>query len=582
MKRFSVASLTEILSKSRLPIAVFSLVLMIVAASSILFCEKEIAAQGKKWRSLYALNEVWGYEDPKAMEEGQLRNLTRYDIEVSLTRSACRRAEIRFCDRCSFILSKYSSSSGVYCKDEQGREGYVSTIKYPLSPLCVIPGFKRSEGFQLRLKCDLIEKTVLVYVNGKFAEKIPLGPESLHDSFGLAIPPAGEEVILDKLKISDPKGRVLFHVNFPLLYFYKFISQVFLSLGVLIFLALACSERRFFRKVLLFVFPLVFIEIFLRVTYPHDPGLDIDRLKPKWRFEISTNFFGAFNDPKELTIRSYFGDRPNKYLIASPEHTTRILCAGSSPLMAGPPLFDQDFPALLEKKLNAWNQKKNIVIPIIIPWSDNFRNVEMNVYLREVLKKINPDLMLFYGTLSPFYEEYDKAQFEEDYALYQRAKRVMEKNSGWIKNDRLLYAALEFKEPVKEIVYLYDFLCKSYLFMAVENIRKRFLGAWHSGDRVTSIENPNFLFEALITLCKEKGIKVVFIPQLNFLTRSNHKLTENFLVNFRQKYPEIYYLSLEGIFKRYENFLIARDRAHANNYGNEVMAQEIFRQLTEN
>ncbi|MFH1800734.1 MAG: hypothetical protein ABH891_07840 [Candidatus Omnitrophota bacterium] len=317
------------------------------------------------------------------------------------------------------------------------------------------------------------------------------------------------------------------------------------------------------------------------MTYPHDPGLDIGQLKPKWRFETSTNFFGAFNDPRELTIHSY-GCPPRTYQVANPEHAMRILCAGSSPLFAGAPFPDQAFPAILERKLNARSEKKNVVIPIIVPWFERLNNVEMNIYLKEVLNKMNPDLILFYGKLLSASKGYDEAQFEKDYVLYQRAKKVMEKNSGWIKNDRLLYAALEFKEPVKEIVYLYDFLCKSYLFMAVENIRKRFLGAWYSGDRATSIENPDFLFEALITLCKEKGIKVVFIPQLDFLTRSNDRQTGDPLANLRRKHPETYYLSLESIFERNEHFTIMKDRFHLSSYGHEVIAEEIFRQLTEN
>ncbi|MFH1800731.1 MAG: hypothetical protein ABH891_07825 [Candidatus Omnitrophota bacterium] len=581
MKRSSVASLTEALHKNKSRTAIYSLVLMIVAASSILFCEKEIPALGKKWRSLYELNEVWGYEHPKATDAGQPRDPTRYDIEVNLTRLACRRVEIRFCDRCSFILSGYSSPSGVYCKDGQGQEEYVSTIKYPLSPLCMIPGFNRSEGFQSRLKCNLTEKTVLVYMNGKFMEKIPLGPEPVNYNFGLFLP-SQKEVTLNRLEILGPAGRILFNADFALLYFYKFISQMFLSLGVLIFLALGCSEKRFFRKLLFFVFPLFFLEAFLRVAYPHDPGLDIGQLKPKWRFEISTNFFGAFNDPKELTIKSYFGDRPNKYLIANSEHATRILCAGSSPLEIGALSLAQVFPALLEKKLNAWNQKKNMVIPLVLPGMNNFYSVEMNIYLKEVLNKMNPDFILFYGRLAYPKEENNKGRLEKDYALYQRAKRVMEKNSDWIKNGRLLYAALKFKEPIKEIVYLYDFLCKSYLFMAVENIRKRFLGAWHSGDRATSIENPDFLFKEVITLCKEKGIKVVFIPQLDFSTGLNDERTEIFLANLRREHPEIYYLNLEGIFNKNKNFLLAEAHSHPNRYGHKIIAQEIFRQLTEN
>lgn len=554
---------------------------MIAAASWILFYEKEIPAMENQWRSRYPLNEVWGYEDHNPGNAGQLRDLPQYDIQVSLTRLAQQRVEVRFCDRYSFIFSEKCKSSGIYYKTGQGQGTYVSTAKYPDSSQCRMARPQRSKNLRLRLKCDLIEKTVLVYMNGTFAEKISLGPEPVHYSFGLFIPKGSTEAMLNKLEISDPKERVLFSVNFTRFYFYKLISQAFLSLGALIFFALGCSERRFFERSLFFVFPLLFLEVFLRMAYPHDPALDITRLNPKWRFEISTNFYGTFNDPKKLTIRSYWHFPPSTYPLANPEHAMRILCVGSSPIEFGVPSRAQAFPWILEKKLNAWNKKKNMVIPLAAPYAPYFNSPELVLYLKDILDKIHPDLILFYGLLVSFENGDIQAQFAKDYAFYQRAKRVMEKNSDWIKNNRLLYAALEFKEPVKEIVYVYDFLCRSYLFMAVENIRKKFLNEWRSGDQGTLVENPHSFFEKLITSCKEKGIKVVFIPQLNFSMGSNDKQTEFVLAGFRRQHPETYYLSLESVLEGNKNSLFATDRCHPSEYGHEVIAQELFRQLLE-
>ncbi|MFH1800735.1 MAG: hypothetical protein ABH891_07845 [Candidatus Omnitrophota bacterium] len=220
MKKFSAASLTEILRKNRSPIAVFSLVLMIVAASSILFCEGEIRKLEKKWRSLCQLNEVWGYEDPKATDAGPARDPTRYDIKVSLTRSDQRRVEILFCDKYSFIMTENNKPSGVYYKDGQGREEYVSKVEYPCAPMRAMTGHQQPKNYHFLFKCDLVAKTVLVYMNGEFMEKILLGPEPVNNNFGLAIPPWRREAMLDKLEISGPKGRVLYSVNFfPLLFF---------------------------------------------------------------------------------------------------------------------------------------------------------------------------------------------------------------------------------------------------------------------------------------------------------------------------------------------------------------------------
>ena len=112
----------------------------------------------------------------------------------------------------------------------------------------------------MRLKCDLVEKTVLVYIDGKLIEKVKLGSEPLKYSFGLGILPGRKEAMLDELKISDPKGKVLCDVNFAPFIFYKRISQAFLFLGALILLFLGVMSLsllpRFvgflFRKALLF------------------------------------------------------------------------------------------------------------------------------------------------------------------------------------------------------------------------------------------------------------------------------------------------------------------------------------------
>ncbi len=396
MKRSSLASLTEILRKNKLPIAALSLLMMIAAAFSIILCEKKITTLENKWRSRYQLKELWGHTDNETITQGQLRGPTRYDIKVNLMRSSNNRVEIRFCDKYSFILFWKRKRPGIYYKTGHSPGKYVSTVRYPRASTSE----EGLRALKLRFKCDLTEKTALIYMNGKFMEKIYLGPGPVNYSFGLPIRREDKGVMLTKLEIFDHKGKVLFHADFVPWFIYKHISQAFLSLGVLIFLVLACSERLFFRKMLLFVIPLFFLEVFLKVAYHHDPNLDIHQLKPKWQFEISTNFYGAFNDPKEITIKSYFPEDLRTYLIANPEHATRIICIGASPLRLAVPSMDQAFPAVLEKKLNSRSEKKNVVIPVTIPAVEYLNGVEPNIFLREVLNRLDPDLILYYGKLA--------------------------------------------------------------------------------------------------------------------------------------------------------------------------------------
>ncbi len=573
MKKNARASLEGLL-KNRSLVLTISLFLMTLASLSIMLCEKEMIALENKWRSLYEIKELQGDADNKSIAESQPQGPTRYDIKVSLARSGGR-GEIQFCDKYSLMLFENRRPSGVYYKTGQSPGKYVSTAMYPQGPMAGI-----SENLNVSLKCDLIEKTALIYINGDLREKIRLGSGPVSYDFGLGMQRGRKKIVLNKLEISDHAGRVLFRADFAAWSFCKLLSQTALFLGVLILLVFACSEKLFLRRALFFVSLLFFLEIFLRSAYPHSPDLDIEQLKPKWLFGITTNFYGAFNDPREISIHSYFGVW-RAYSIENPEHALRIICVGSSPLAERHPSVGQTFPAFLEKEINRQSKRKSLVIPAAIPQAEHVNRIEPSIFLKELLSRWTPDILLYYGKLTSTDGKDYKKYFEKDLLLYHRAKEIISKNSDWIKNDRLLYAALEFKAPVREVVYLYSFLCKSYLFMALENIRKKIFGEWASGGGRGATGRPEAFFEEVLRLCEEKGIKVVFIPQLDFSTCSNDKQTENILKIVREQHPEIYGLSLEGVFAGNRNFLLAEDRSHPSEYGHQVMAREIFRQLTE-
>ena len=248
---------------------------------------------------------------------------------------------------------------------------------------------------------------------------------------------------------------------------------------------------------------------------------------------------------------------------------------------------EQAFTAVLERKINQGDEKKNRVIPLVIQ-SKEGNGPEASIFLKEVLGRLSPDILLFYDDLAPLEgaNPFEKV-LKEDLALYNRAKDIVEKNSSWVKTDRLLYAALEFRTPIKEAVYLYCLLCKSYLFMAIENARKRVLNEWYaisganSADKTLPVEGPKALFEEVLELCRTKNIKVVFIPQLHFTKQGNFSWTEEILSTILKKHPETVSLNLEGMLSRQGGSPLAIDDSHLTQYGSQVVAEEIFRQLTE-
>lgn len=305
---------------------------------------------------------------------------------------------------------------------------------------------------------------------------------------------------------------------------------------------------------------LLLIEGFLRIGERYNQNLNIRQLNPKWRFAGSTNLYGTYNNPNEIGIINYFYPYldPKIYRVPKPEKTRRIICIGSSPV-AGFMLSDslQDaFPVLLEKKINQREQFKCEVITAVSSGDAYLNSLEPNVYLKDVLFKLEPDLILFYMKWTPPWIENSNKYLLENDILYNRAKKAMEGNSSWIRNDRLLYAALEFKRPIKEIVRLYNFLCNSYLFMCLENARKEVFNRLYYTGREPLSDKPGFYFDEMIKLCKEKKIKILLVLPFDFFDLQSERPTKLKIMRIIRKNPEVYYLDLEKAFRANKGFLL--------------------------
>lgn len=568
----------SILRRNNVLAIVLSLFVIGTAFLLIVQYEKGMVILENKWWPSYDIRKENSFLGRSPVIKDQPKDPTRYSIKIYLKGALNERGdslEIRFCDKYSFILAGSNLPSGVYCyKVDNSMKEYASKINYKdviARKEIVAPRFKK---INLYLECDLIEKIASIYIDGKFIEKIYLGPEARHYAINLSL--NLRNFILDNVEIFDCVGKKLFSANYRLLFFYKIISQILISFGVLIFFALAYSERCFLKRSLYLGLILLCIEGFLRIGERYNQNFNI--LFPKWRFETSTNLYGTYNNPKNIKITTYPDVNPKIYQIPKPEDTRRIICMGTSPIVGAmlPDPAQQAFPVLLYKKINQRNKLRNDVINAGLLTERYIDGLETNIYLKQVLFKLEPDLILFYMKWSP-----QQKYLLESHVLYDRAKKIMEMNSSWIRNDRLLYAALEFKKPIKEIVYLYDFLCKSYLFMGLENTRKRVFNRLYCISREPSIERPGSYFNETLRLCREKKIKLLLIPQFDFFNFQSDLRTIKEIKRILSENPEVYCLDLERAFSENKNFILAYDGSHPTEYGHMVIAEEVFRKLTQ-
>ena len=133
----------------------------------------------------------------------------------------------------------------------------------------------------------------------------------------------------------------------------------------------------------------------------------------------------------------------------------------------------------------------------------------------------------------------------------------------------------------KQIVYLYNFLCNSYLFMGLENARKEVFNRLYYIGQEPLPDKPRSYFDETLKLCREKKIKILLVLPFHFLELQNEPLTKQEIMRIVRENPEVYYLDLEKAFRANKDLPLAYDVTHPTEYGHMIIAEEIFKKLTQ-
>lgn len=497
-------------------------------------------------------------------------NLTQYTLKMDFV-NACQMLEIEFCDKYSWVMNLDNIAlTGFYRKIDSVQKQFISTSNYGELLFGPQPHNKYPmriiKNTELILKCDLQKNIAEVYINNKFCERIYFNNERA--GYFISIRPPAGEVIFSMFKIYDSKGELLFNGDYRFIFFWKISSQFAFIIGVAIILILAFFAKNSIKGILYFAATVICIEFFLRSTETYNPALDIHKMTVKWEFEKITNLFGQFDNPEKIVLTES-NKQIKTYYITRPKDSIFIICMGSSPIVG---LGSSNMSAFLEEKLNKGEIEKKHKVFNAGLYATEINSIRQNIYFTEVLARLNPDALVIYSLWGP--------SETEDVLLYKRAKNVLKENSSWIKNQRLLYMALEFKRPIKEIVYLYNFLCESYLFFGIENMRKNLFAKLPIAITAkSSNEISEFSFEKTLHICKERGIKVFLIPQFDFQKYRYEQRTKNEMERICKENTNVYYLDLQNAFIMNGNFLLAYDIYHLTEKGSRILADEIYQAL---
>ncbi len=502
--------------------------------------------------------------------KGQTAVLTRYTIKAALASGKEKWMSddfaIQFCDRYSLNLV-HGKAFVTSLADAAGKAA--KTVVLEGVPANAPVSFQ-SRKLKLLLECDLVKRTVGIYINGAFIKNVFLGSETLHYAVDLK----GAYVYLLRLKIADDKGRILFNWNVMHVLALETLGYWLLLIGGAIPWLLIFYEMSFWRRAFLIVLVLLSVEGFLRNVKFMDPDYNINVAKYEWNFRTETNLFGE-PDPDRLLSKNTSGFSGERSHGMKPEGGRRIIIIGPSPV-GGVFLHDPEhkaFPALLRKKLNPGGGN-NVSVIVTAFLSTNMQSLQSNIYLTDVLLKLNPDLVVFYGAWDGKDEEIRKEQL-----LYQRARKILAGNSDWIVSNRLLYAALEFNNPVKEIVYLYNSLCESYIFMRLENARKRVFNRWCCLFPARPAKMAGAYFEKMVRMCRENKIKLLLMPEVDFDRPDYGGGAEESIRRITREHPEVYVLGLQRLFLANKGHGFSFDANHPNECGHRIFAEEIFRKI---
>jgi hypothetical protein len=250
---------------------------------------------------------------------------------------------------------------------------------------------------------------------------------------------------------------------------------------------------------------------------------------------------------------------------------------GTSPVLGvgiGANDADKLFPVVLEQKLIALVPEGFQVINAGLP--DCSANSPLfNIFFKNVVAQLNPDIVIVYIRRAPLDAKTERG-FAEERALYEKAKRVVEACS-WIDTSDTLYAALEFKNPSKEAVYLYKLFLESYLFTGIETARKTiFIKYFNRVNEKTAGTSNEFPFAQTVQFCREKNIKLILIPLFDYSNFRNETKTENMFSMLAALYTDVYLCDLTAAFLKNKDKNIFNDHSHPSVYGHQLIADAIY------
>ena len=268
-----------------------------------------------------------------------------------------------------------------------------------------------------------------------------------------------------------------------------------------------------------------------------------------WQLGEHTNLFGDYDDPDLPEIMLPGGPMP---LTKTPD-VYRVLCLGSSSTYGMGLEIDQAYPARLAEVLGPGYEVGNV------GWS-GYNSFQLAIYLKQVLLKLKPDLVIFYYG--------GNEQYGADAVAYWRWANDLLKETE-LSNPEARRQAVMLGTADPTAVRLLGWLYKQRSY---HWLRKRIVGARQTLQWTIQPQDeidPEKILNEMIDALAANGVKLLLSPEVNM---QGQAIAPEYAALMRQTATEHEHVFYTEIFAALDDPACFLDVVHVSPQGAEQLA----------
>ncbi|MBU1864177.1 MAG: SGNH/GDSL hydrolase family protein [Candidatus Omnitrophica bacterium] len=334
----------------------------------------------------------------------------------------------------------------------------------------------------------------------------------------------------------------------------------------------------------------IVLELILRFAFKNNPFFSIDAVfeKPVWNIQRLTNFFGAYDNVKELEIYHPWMTQEAPYettfSLEKQSDCLRILCLGTSSTQGSFVGKGTDvYTSLVEQKLNASSSQANYqVINAGLGGHETFR---LSIYYKEVLWRLKPDIIVMYLGGN----DHDDGAGPQYHYLYQKMKNIMHTTQHTVSSQQLLLLNLSLRFPSTVMLPLWSCVTRSYVVFGLFSTKNFFIKklGYIAEPWREQFPDQNYFristeaFNTMVDNGLKNKSKIVLIPEIYSDGSFAYPAYAEMMKSKSEQFNDVFYVDIRQTFRQASQEKLFFDYIHFTKAGHALMSEIICDTLHE-